>query len=81
MGLQMLFVSTYMESMGLADDLDAAAAAGGDSVNTVEHIMLEANTYALASHYFWALWSIIQTEISTIEFGYLVRGYPLSSTL
>lgn len=28
--------------------------------------------YALASHFFWGLWSILQASMSTIEFGYLV---------
>lgn len=28
--------------------------------------------FALASHFFWGLWSIIQARLSTIEFGYLV---------
>ncbi|XP_076125223.1 choline/ethanolamine kinase isoform X1 [Alosa pseudoharengus] len=36
-----------------------------------EELMLEANRYALASHFFWGLWSIIQARISTIEFGYM----------
>lgn len=29
--------------------------------------------YALASHFLWGLWSIIQAKISKIEFGYMVR--------
>lgn len=28
--------------------------------------------FALASHFFWALWSIVQAKISSIEFGYMV---------
>ncbi|KAI2653565.1 Choline kinase alpha [Labeo rohita] len=28
--------------------------------------------FALASHFFWGLWSMIQAKISTIEFGYMV---------
>lgn len=37
--------------------------------------------FALASHFFWGLWSIIQAKISSIEFGYMVRlGQFLSST-
>lgn len=28
--------------------------------------------YALASHFFWGLWSTLQASMSTIEFGYLV---------
>ncbi|XP_017694326.1 PREDICTED: choline/ethanolamine kinase-like [Lepidothrix coronata] len=27
--------------------------------------------FALASHFFWGLWSILQAKISTIQFGYL----------
>lgn len=27
--------------------------------------------YALASHFFWGLWSTLQASMSTIEFGYL----------
>lgn len=30
--------------------------------------------YALASHFFWGLWSILQASMSTIEFGYLVSN-------
>lgn len=29
--------------------------------------------FALASHLFWGLWSIVQAKISSIEFGYMVR--------
>lgn len=33
--------------------------------------------YALASHFFWGLWSILQASMSTIEFGYLVITHTL----
>ncbi|CAH2273679.1 choline ethanolamine kinase [Pelobates cultripes] len=36
-----------------------------------EAMVLEVNRFALASHFFWGLWSILQAKISTIEFGYL----------
>ncbi|XP_049482580.1 choline/ethanolamine kinase isoform X2 [Panthera uncia] len=36
-----------------------------------EDLLVEANRYALASHFFWGLWSILQASMSTIEFGYL----------
>ncbi|KAH3887427.1 hypothetical protein DPMN_011444 [Dreissena polymorpha] len=32
---------------------------------------VEANTFVLASHFFWGLWSILQNNMSTIEFGFL----------
>ncbi|XP_075437547.1 choline/ethanolamine kinase-like, partial [Ascaphus truei] len=37
-----------------------------------EAMVLEVNRFALASHFFWGLWSILQAKMSTIEFGYLV---------
>ncbi|KAL4617956.1 choline kinase alpha-like [Arapaima gigas] len=42
-----------------------------DRVEVEEAMILEANRFALASHFFWGLWSIIQAKISTIEFGYM----------
>lgn len=47
------------------------AESGGGGGAQEEALMLEANRYALASHFFWGLWSIIQARISTIEFGYM----------
>ncbi|XP_044135837.1 choline/ethanolamine kinase isoform X1 [Bufo gargarizans] len=39
-------------------------------------MVTEVNRFALASHFFWGLWSILQAKMSTIEFGYL--DYALS---
>ncbi|ERE86410.1 choline/ethanolamine kinase isoform X2 [Cricetulus griseus] len=36
-----------------------------------EELLMEVSWYALASHFFWGLWSILQASMSTIEFGYL----------
>uniref|UniRef100_A0A4X2ME19 Ethanolamine kinase n=1 Tax=Vombatus ursinus TaxID=29139 RepID=A0A4X2ME19_VOMUR len=36
-----------------------------------EETLVEINRFALASHFFWGLWSIIQAKISSIEFGYM----------
>ncbi|XP_074759723.1 choline/ethanolamine kinase isoform X3 [Athene noctua] len=36
-----------------------------------EEMLTEINRFALASHFFWGLWSVLQAKISTIEFGYL----------
>jgi hypothetical protein len=35
-------------------------------------IMNEANYYALASHFFWALWAIQMATSTAIKFGYMV---------
>ncbi|KAI4875811.1 hypothetical protein NFI96_017136 [Prochilodus magdalenae] len=42
-----------------------------DQLKLEEDMLVEVNRFALASHFFWGLWSIIQARISTIEFGYL----------
>ncbi|XP_023664648.1 choline/ethanolamine kinase [Paramormyrops kingsleyae] len=42
-----------------------------DQARIEEAMILETNRYALASHFLWGLWSIIQAKISTIEFGYM----------
>ncbi|XP_056273799.1 choline/ethanolamine kinase [Pseudoliparis swirei] len=42
-----------------------------DQTQIEEDMITEANRYALASHFLWGLWSIIQAKISKIEFGYM----------
>jgi hypothetical protein len=61
--LQFNFFRAYLQSNGRD---------GQASDHDLEHMMLEANTFALASHFMWALWSTIQAQISSIKFGYLV---------
>lgn len=40
----------------------------------IEQLRLEANTYSLASHLFWALWGFIQACQSEIDFDFLAYG-------
>ncbi|TNN45577.1 Choline kinase alpha [Liparis tanakae] len=42
-----------------------------DQTQMEEDMITEANRYALASHFLWGLWSVIQAKISKIEFGYM----------
>uniref|UniRef100_A0A674CGW8 Ethanolamine kinase n=1 Tax=Salmo trutta TaxID=8032 RepID=A0A674CGW8_SALTR len=42
-----------------------------DQMKLKEELFVEVNRFALASHFFWGLWSMIQARISTIEFGYM----------
>ncbi|XP_073785310.1 choline kinase alpha isoform X3 [Danio rerio] len=42
-----------------------------DQMKLKEDMLVEVNRFALASHFFWGLWSMIQAKISTIEFGYM----------
>jgi len=78
---QLMFIRAYLDvdsssktlavNGGDGDNVTVQAAAGDCSLAT-EQILLEANTYALASHFLWGLWAIVQSNISTIQFAYLV---------
>nr|XP_031294666.1 ethanolamine kinase 2 isoform X2 [Camelus dromedarius] len=37
----------------------------------VERLYVQVNKFALASHFFWALWALIQNQFSTIDFDFL----------
>lgn len=37
-----------------------------------EKLLQEVRVFTLASHFFWALWSIVHEHVSKIPFGYLV---------
>lgn len=55
------FVRSYLQSF---DDKDV-------SDDEIEKVIVEADKLSLVSHFFWALWSVIQENKSTINFGYL----------
>lgn len=51
-----------------------------DRDELIEHLMKEANYFALASHFFWALWAINMAISTTIPFGYMVtKTKPIRS--
>lgn len=41
------------------------------SPREVERLYAQVNKFALASHFFWALWALIQNQYSTISFDFL----------
>nr|XP_046249188.1 choline/ethanolamine kinase [Scatophagus argus] len=62
---QLHFIKAYLaEQRRDSDSME-------DQTQIEEDIIIEANRYALASHFLWGLWSIIQAKISKIEFGYM----------
>ncbi|XP_066557252.1 choline kinase alpha isoform X1 [Amia ocellicauda] len=64
---QLHFISSYLaESDSGVENLSNA-----DQTKLKEEMLLEVNRFALASHFFWGLWSIVQARISSIEFGYM----------
>uniref|UniRef100_A0A8C6TGN6 Ethanolamine kinase n=1 Tax=Neogobius melanostomus TaxID=47308 RepID=A0A8C6TGN6_9GOBI len=64
---QMYFIENYLrEYEHEFDNLDEES-----QMRLKEEMFVEVNRFSLASHFFWALWSIIQARLSTIKFGYL----------
>ncbi|XP_064198532.1 choline/ethanolamine kinase [Anguilla rostrata] len=64
---QLHFFRSYLaESGGYAESMTVE-----DRARVEEGLINESNRYALASHFLWGLWSIIQAKMSTIEFGYM----------
>ncbi|KAM6945895.1 choline kinase alpha isoform 1-T1 [Aplochiton taeniatus] len=64
---QMHFFSNYLSEK----DPAFVHLSGEKQQSLKEEMYLEVNRFSLASHFFWGLWSIIQSRISTIEFGYI----------
>lgn len=62
---QLHFIRNYLAEQGGHSDVKI------DPTQVEEDMIIEANRYALASHFLWGLWSIIQAKISKIEFGYM----------
>uniref|UniRef100_A0A672GH70 Ethanolamine kinase n=1 Tax=Salarias fasciatus TaxID=181472 RepID=A0A672GH70_SALFA len=60
---QLLFVRSYLAEHRKDSNVDQR--------QMEEDMIIEANRYALASHFLWGLWSIIQAKLSKIEFGYM----------
>ncbi|KAG7522008.1 hypothetical protein JOB18_011309 [Solea senegalensis] len=62
---QLHFIRNYLAEQRRHSDIPT------DQAQIEEDMIIEANRYALASHFLWGLWSIIQAKISKIEFGYM----------
>ncbi|XP_064786061.1 choline kinase alpha-like isoform X1 [Oncorhynchus masou masou] len=64
---QLHFIGSYLSETEQGFENHSAE----DQMKLKEELFVEANRFALASHFFWGLWSMIQARISTIEFGYM----------
>jgi len=73
-----MFIRAYLDvdsaSKASVNGLQKNVHVDGDCIDVAaeEAILLEANAFALASHFLWGIWSIVQSRISTIQFAYLV---------
>lgn len=64
---QLHFISSYLAAF----QNDFANLSSEEKSAVEEEMLVEVNRFALASHFFWGLWSIVQAKISSIEFGYM----------
>jgi len=74
--LQLRFIRAYLEASKSDDEIIGdgvkSYCSSLDGADVEEEMLLEVNTFALASHFMWGLWAIVQSHISVIQFGYLV---------
>jgi len=72
---QINFLSSYIDVMIPIQDQSVPHINGitNDTCREelINQIMKEANYFALASHFFWALWSINMATSTAIKFGYM----------
>ncbi|XP_054998114.1 choline kinase alpha isoform X3 [Sorex araneus] len=64
---QLHFISSYLAAF----QEEFASLSSEERSRMEEDMLVEVNRFALASHFFWGLWSIVQAKISSIEFGYM----------
>ncbi|XP_038605133.1 ethanolamine kinase 2 isoform X1 [Tachyglossus aculeatus] len=66
---QMLWLQHYLQAhKQLSKDHPGETAV---TPREVERLYVQVNHFALASHFFWAFWALIQNQYSTIDFDFL----------
>ncbi|XP_063785450.1 ethanolamine kinase 1 [Pseudophryne corroboree] len=68
--LQLRWLRAYLEAFKEYKGFTADV-----SENEVELLYVQVNQFALASHFFWGLWALIQAKYSKIDFDFL--GYAI----
>ena len=71
--LQLLFIRAYLEASEEDGSGDYRQGDAAERAAIEADLLKELAAYALASHFLWALWAVVQAQISGIKFGYLVR--------
>lgn len=66
----MNFLRSYVKT--LHPDIDSS-----EEEQLARQVMKEANFYALASNFFWTLWSIHMAISTSIQFGYMVSRWAM----
>jgi len=61
---QLQFLTTYFKTQNGSDP----------SENELNQLYVEANQFALAAHFFWGTWALVQALISDIDFDFMEYG-------
>ncbi|XP_050099116.1 ethanolamine kinase [Anopheles aquasalis] len=69
---QQRWLREYLLEYGATDD--APPPSPSVTVSAVERLYVQVNQYALASHFLWAVWALVQAEHSTIDFDFVRFG-------
>lgn len=66
-----LYPNREFQLKWLAVYLEAYLGRGGATEAAVERLFVQVNQFALASHFLWLVWALIQAEHSSIDFDFL----------
>lgn len=73
---QELFFRPYLATVkGASWVADTCAAASCTEEELFDAMYARVNQFALASHFFWGLWALIQARYSPIDFDFLQYGH------
>lgn len=64
---QEIFIINYLKTIHKGND------SYSPSRQEIKQLLCEADSFVLASHFFWALWSVVNSCVSQITFDYWVR--------
>jgi len=72
---QLNFIRVYLATLRGENSPCLAATAELTKEQEEEAVLKEVQSFTLASHFFWGLWSLVNSKVSQIPFGYLVSIY------
>ncbi|KAF8978254.1 hypothetical protein BGZ46_006661 [Entomortierella lignicola] len=71
--VQLKWLRSYLEA-GQSEGSDSSSSRSDESEvsqEEVEQLYREVNKFALASHFYWGVWALVQAQLSDIDFEYM----------
>jgi ethanolamine kinase len=70
---QRCWLRVYLETFrtSIADTSDGDHTSNTITDHDISGLYVQVNKFALAAHFLWAIWALIQAEHSTIDFDFL----------